>query len=160
MFNRFVDACYRPYATADGAIAIACYAPSMHLRLFDALGLGDLAGDERFASLPARARHSDELAELIGARLTSDTTEAWRELLSAAGLPHGRVSDRPHSLLDHPDAQALGLVVEIDDPTLGPELVTGPPMRFPRTPAGTSRPAPRLGEHTREVLEEIGAATR
>lgn len=158
IFNRFVSACYRPYPTADGAIALACYAPSMHLRLFAALGLDELADDERFATLPARARHSDELAELIGARLASGTTSAWRERLSAAGLPHSRVSDQPLSLLDHPDARALGLVVEIDDPTLGPELVTGPPLRFSRTPARTARPAPRLGGHTREVLDEIGVA--
>ena len=157
MFNRFVGALYRPYPTADGAIALACYAPSMHLRLFETLGLPELAGDERFATLPARAAHSDELAELIGARLASETTATWRERLSAAGLPHGLVSDRPHSLLDHPDARSIGLVVEVDDPTLGPELVTGPPVRFSRTPARTSRPAPRLGEHTREVLDEIGA---
>jgi formyl-CoA transferase len=156
MFNRFVSACYRPYPTADGAIALACYAPSMHLRLFAALGLDELAEDERFAELPARARHSGELAELIGARLAEDTTEAWRERLSAAGLPHGRVSDQPLSLLDHPDARAIGLVVEVDDPTLGPELVTGPPLRFSRTPARTERPAPRLGEHTAEVLGELG----
>ena len=121
----------------------------MHLRLFAALGLDELADDERFATLPARARHSDELAGLLGARLASETTATWRERLSAAGLPHGRVSDRPLSLLDHPDAREIGLVVEVEDPTLGPELVTGPPMRFSRTPARTVRPAPRLGEHTR-----------
>jgi formyl-CoA transferase len=158
IFNRFVSACYRPYPTADGAIALACYAPSMHLRLFEALELGELAEDERFATLPARARHSDELAELIGARLATDSTEAWRDRLSAAGLPHGRVSEQPLSLLDHPDARAIGLVVEMEDPTLGPELVTGPPLRFSRTPVATRRPAPRLGEHTREVLDELGVA--
>ncbi len=158
IFNRFVSACYRPYATADGAIALACYAPSMHLRLFDALGLGDLADDPRFSTLPARARHSDALAEILGARLGERTTDEWRARLSEASLPHGRVEERPLSLLDHPDAHAIGLVVEIDDPTLGPERVTGPPMRFSRTPARTARPAPRLGEHTREVLAEIGSA--
>jgi formyl-CoA transferase len=130
----------------------------MHLRLFEALELGELAEDERFATLPARARHSDELAELIGARLATDSTEAWRDRLSAAGLPHGRVSEQPLSLLDHPDARAIGLVVEMEDPTLGPELVTGPPLRFSRTPVATWRPAPRLGEHTREVLDELGVA--
>jgi crotonobetainyl-CoA:carnitine CoA-transferase CaiB-like acyl-CoA transferase len=158
MFNRFVGALYRPYPTADGAIALACYAPSMHLRLFEAIGLGELAADPRFATLPERARHSDELAELVGAQLARGTTADWRERLAAARLPHGEVSARPFSLLDHPDARAIGLVVEVDDPTLGPELVTGPPLRFSRTPARTSRPAPRLGEHTREVLDEVGAA--
>ena len=142
IFNRFVGACYRPYP-ADGAIALACYAPSMHL-LFAALGLDELADDERFATLPARARHSDELAGLLGARLASETTATWRERLSAAGLPHGRVSDRPLSLLDHPDAREIGLV-EVEDPTLGPELVTGPPMRFSRTPARTVRPRTAAG---------------
>ncbi len=63
--------------------------PACTLRLFAALGLDELADDERFATLPARARHSDELAELLGARLASETTATWRERLSAAGLPHG-----------------------------------------------------------------------
>jgi crotonobetainyl-CoA:carnitine CoA-transferase CaiB-like acyl-CoA transferase len=156
-FNRFVDALYRPYATADGAIAVACYAPRMHLRLLETIGLGDLAQDPRFATLPARARHSDELAELVGARLAEEATATWRARLDAAGLPHGAVDDRPLSLLDHPEARALGLVVEIEDPTVGPELVTGPPLRFSRTPARTARPAPRLGEHTDEVLESLRA---
>jgi crotonobetainyl-CoA:carnitine CoA-transferase CaiB-like acyl-CoA transferase len=156
-FNRFVSALYRPYPTADGAIALACHARRMHLRLLEALGLGELAGDPRFADLPARARHSVELAELVGARLAEDTTAAWRARLDEAGLPHGVVGDRPLSLLDHPEARALGLIVEIEDPTPGPEPVTGPPLRFSRTPARTARPAPRLGEHTAEVLEELRA---
>lgn len=156
-FNRFVSALYRPYPTADGAIALACYAPRMHLRLLEALGLGGLADDPRFATLPARARHSGELAGLVGARLAQDTTAAWRARLDAAGLPHGIVSEEPLCLLDHPEARALGLVVEVEDPTLGPELVTGPPLRFSRTPARTARPAPRLGEHTEQVLEELRA---
>jgi crotonobetainyl-CoA:carnitine CoA-transferase CaiB-like acyl-CoA transferase len=158
LFNRFVDACYRPYPTADGAIPIACYAPSMHARLFEVLGMPELLEDPRFATIDARARHADALAELIGARVATETTAIWRERLAEAGLPHGEVSDHPHSLLDHPDARAMGLVVEIDDPTLGTELVTGPPLRLSRTPARTARPAPRLGEHTREVLDEIGVA--
>jgi crotonobetainyl-CoA:carnitine CoA-transferase CaiB-like acyl-CoA transferase len=59
------------------------------------------------------------------------------------------------SLLDHPQARELGLLVEIEDPTLGTEQVTGPPLRLSRTPARTGRPAPRLGEHTDQVLDEI-----
>jgi crotonobetainyl-CoA:carnitine CoA-transferase CaiB-like acyl-CoA transferase len=156
-FNRFVDAFYRPYPTADGAIAVACYAPSMHERLLVALGLEAFLADPRFATLAARAAHSAELAEIVAARLATATTATWRERLDAARLPHGVVSERPFSLLDHPDARAMGLVVEVEDPTLGPEVVTGPPLRFSRTPARTGRPAPRLGEHTDEVLAELGA---
>ena len=153
-FNRFVGAFYRPYPTADGAIAIACYAPRLHERLLRALGLEHLLKDPRFADLPARARHSEDLAEILAQRLAAQTSAVWRDRLDAAGLPHGVVSQRPFSLLDHPEARALGLVVEIEDPSLGPELVVGPPLRLSRTPARTWRPAPRLGEHTREVLGE------
>jgi len=158
LFNRFVGALYRPYPTYDSGLALACYAPRLHERALEALGLGHLLADPRFADLAARARHSDELAALIGRRMLDHTTAHWRMVLDAAGLPYGAVSDRPFSLLDHPHARAMGLVVETDDPTLGRELVTGPPLRLSRTPARTARPAPRLGEHTREVLSESCAA--
>jgi crotonobetainyl-CoA:carnitine CoA-transferase CaiB-like acyl-CoA transferase len=156
-FNRFVGAFYRPYATRDGGIAIACYAPRLHARLFAALDLGGLLDDPRFATLEARARHSDDLAEIVATLLLSDTTEAWRRRLAEAGLPHGVVDDRPFSLLDHPEAREIGLVCEIDDPTLGTETVVGPPLRLSRSPARTLRAAPRLGEHTVEVLNGLEA---
>ncbi len=157
LFNRFVGALYRTYPTADGAIAIACYAPRLHARLLDALGLGALLDDPRFADMADRAANSDALAALMAERLSGETTAHWRSLLTSAGLPHGVVSERPFALLDHPIAQELGLVVRIDDPTLGTEVVTGPPLRFSRTPARTATPAPRLGEHTVKVLAEIAA---
>jgi len=153
LFNRFVSALYRPYATRDGAIALACYAPRLHERALRAIGQGDLLDDPRFADVPARARHSDELAELIGARLLEDTTAAWRAALNEDGLPHGEVSPAPWAVLDHPDAAALGLVVQVEDPDLGTETVTGPPLRLSRTPARAGGPAPRLGQHTEEVLQ-------
>lgn len=152
LFNRFVGALYRTYRTADGAVALACYAPRLHARALTALGLGHLLDDPRFADLPSRARHSDELAALIGERLAAEPSANWLTALDAAGLPHGEVADRPFSLLDHPDAAAIGLVVEVDDPTLGRERATGPPLRFSRTPPRPGGPAPRLGEHTAEVV--------
>jgi crotonobetainyl-CoA:carnitine CoA-transferase CaiB-like acyl-CoA transferase len=151
LFNRFVGALYRPYATRDGAISLACYAPRLHERALRAIGLGALLDDPRFADLPSRARHSHELAELIAARLLEDTTAAWRSVLDEAGLPHGEVSPA-WALLDHPDAAALGLVVRVEDPVLGTETATGPPLRLSRTPPRPGGPAPRLGQHTEEVL--------
>jgi len=154
-FNRFVAAFYRVYVTADGSIAIACYAPRLHARLLHALGLSGLLEDPRFSTLEGRARHSDELAAIVAERMASASSETWRATFAEAGLPHGTVADRPFSLLDHPEARAMGLVVEIEDPTLGSETVIGPPLRLSRTPARTAIPAPRLGEHTDAVLAEI-----
>ncbi|MDX6646423.1 MAG: hypothetical protein QOK40_2150 [Miltoncostaeaceae bacterium] len=154
-FNRFVGPFYRPYPTADGRIGIACYAPRMHAPLLRTLGLGALLDDPRFATVEARARNSEELARMVGERLVTETTATWEERLGEAGLAWGKVSEQPFALLDHPEARAMGLVVEIEDPTLGTETVVGPPLRLSRTPARTSRPAPRLGEHTAEVLEAL-----
>jgi formyl-CoA transferase len=155
LFNRFVGALYRTYPTSDGGIAVACYAPRLHERLLHALGLGHLLDDPRFADIPTRAANSDALAELLGERLAGETTAHWRGVLTEAGLPHGVVSAKPFTLLDHPRARAIGLVAEIDDPTLGREIVTGPPLRLSRTPLRTHRPAPRLGEHSEQVLHEL-----
>lgn len=160
LFNRFVGALYRPYTTRDGAIALACYAPRLHDRTLRALGLGDLLEDPRFADPAARARNSDALAEIIATVLAGETTAHWDALLASEGLPHGVVDDRPLSLLDHPRARALGVVVEVEDPVLGTEEVTGPPLRLSRTPAHPGGPAPRLGEHTGEVLREARGAAR
>lgn len=154
-FNRFVSPFYRVYSTSDGSIAIACYAPRLHERLLHTLGLAPLLDDPRFSTLEARARHSGDLAGILEATIGADTSEAWRAKLAEAALPHGSVSDVPLSLLDHPEARAMGLVTEIDDPTLGPELVVGPPLRLSRTPARTAVPAPLLGQHTDEVLAEL-----
>jgi len=152
LFNRFVSALYRPYRTADGAVSLACYAPRLHERTLAALGLGRLLDDPRFATPAARAAHSDALAQVISERMAEHRSAHWLAVLREAGLPHGEVAERPFSLLDHPEARALGLVVEVDDPTLGRETVTGPPLRLSRTPARAGGPAPRLGEHDEEVL--------
>lgn len=152
LFNRFVGALYRTYPTSDGTIAIACYAPRLQEPLLRTIGLGHLLEDPRFADIAARSLNGDALDAELRALLRTDTTAAWHQLLDAAGLPHGAVAEAPLSLLDHPDARALGLVVEMDDPATGTESLTGPPLRLSRTPAATRRPAPRLGEHTDEVL--------
>ena len=159
MFNRFVGACYRPYPTADGAIALACYAPSMHLRLFDGPG-PRRARRGRALRDPARARPP------LGRAGRADRRAPGRPRRPRPGAsgsrppacPTGGSATGPTPCSTTPTRRAMGLVVEVDDPTLGPELVTGPPLRLSRTPARTARPAPRLGEHTREVLDEIGVA--
>jgi crotonobetainyl-CoA:carnitine CoA-transferase CaiB-like acyl-CoA transferase len=151
---------YRPYPTADGAVALACYAPTLQPRALRALGLEALLEDPAYATLEARAANSGALAGEIERVMRERPSAHWVARLREAGLPHGEVSERPLSLLDHPGARALGLITTVEHPVLGTEEVVGPPLRLSRTPAVTRRPAPLLGEHTDEVLAELGTAAR
>jgi crotonobetainyl-CoA:carnitine CoA-transferase CaiB-like acyl-CoA transferase len=93
----------------------------------------------------------------MNAVLRTRTRAEWLALLDAAGVPAGPV----HSLgeaLDHPQTLARGMVVDLVHPDAGPTRAVGCPVHLSRTPAAITRPAPRLGEHTREVLREAGYA--
>jgi crotonobetainyl-CoA:carnitine CoA-transferase CaiB-like acyl-CoA transferase len=111
---------------------------------------------------PGKRTHwNDEIADQLAARFAILSSEeaiaqlesagVWVELCNSAAWP---------TLRDDPCARAAGLVVEVQDHTYGRILSTfGPPVRFSRSAiSGTLRPAPRPGEHTREILAEIGLA--
>ena len=157
--NRFVGALYRPYETADGAVSLACYAPRLHERALAAIGLEHLLADPRVADLPSRARHSGELGELIAAQLTGAQSPL------ADGAPRGRPPPRrgePRALLPARPPRRRG------DRTGHRGGRPHPRPRdshraaaAPLAHAGAhERPAPRLGEHTAEVLAEIAATGR
>jgi crotonobetainyl-CoA:carnitine CoA-transferase CaiB-like acyl-CoA transferase len=87
--------------------------------------------------------------------LFTRTRAEWIELFDAAGVPCGPV----HSVgeaLSHPQTVARGMVVETQHPAAGPTKAIGCPVHFSETPTAVKRPAPLLGEHTREVLRDYG----
>jgi len=89
----------------------------------------------------------------MNAVLRTRTRAQWMAVFDAAGVPSGPV----HSIgeaLEHPQTRARGMVVELDHPDAGPTRAIGCPVHLSRTPAAVTRPAPTLGEHTREVLRE------
>jgi crotonobetainyl-CoA:carnitine CoA-transferase CaiB-like acyl-CoA transferase len=129
--------------------------------LCGALDISDVAHDPRFASIAGRQRHRDELRAILDTRaaaraleLPLDEAEARFE---AAHVPFGRVN-RVEDLPADPQVAASGIFVESDHPIAGRVREARPAPRFSATPARAGGPAPRIGEHTREVLAEIGLA--
>jgi crotonobetainyl-CoA:carnitine CoA-transferase CaiB-like acyl-CoA transferase len=123
----------------------------------DVLGHPEWRDDPRFATNTARMEHRDALVMLMDAVLGTRTRADWIALLDAAGVPAGPV----HSLgeaLTHPQTLARGMVVDLVHPQAGATKALGCPVHFSATPASVERPAPLLGEHTREILRESGYA--
>jgi crotonobetainyl-CoA:carnitine CoA-transferase CaiB-like acyl-CoA transferase len=146
---------YQAFHAADGWINIGGANQANWERIAEVLGHPEWRADPRFATNTARKENLAALVELMNAVLTTRTRAEWLEAFDAAGVPAGPV----HSIgeaLSHPQTLAREMVVETHHPQAGPVKSIGCPIRFSATPASVTRPAPLLGEHTREVLREHG----
>jgi crotonobetainyl-CoA:carnitine CoA-transferase CaiB-like acyl-CoA transferase len=151
----FSRAFYRAFRTADGWIAVAAYAERLAHRLCELLGLPDLLSRERYRARADRVRHADEIVALLAPRFLEATTAEWDARLAEAGIPGGPVRERDELFAD-PQAHALGLLEEVEDPELGRVTMTAPLVRLSRTPGRMPPPGRHLGADTREVLAELG----
>ena len=146
---------YQAYRASDGWINIGGANQANWERIADVLGHPEWRDDARFATNSARLANLPALTDAMNAVLTTRTKAEWIEAFDAAGVPVGPV----HSIgeaLEHPQTRARDMVVELDHPDAGRTRALGCPVHFSKTPARIDRPAPRLGEHTREVLREHG----
>ncbi len=147
---------YETFETASGQIAIAAANDGLFGALCRVLGLDDLAADERFVSNAARVEHRGELIPMLAARLRERPAEEWLSELDAAGVPVGKVRTVPEALAA---AAAAGrpATLTVEHPSAGPLDLVGSPIWGVTTKAPA--PPPLLGQHTREVLEELGRST-
>jgi crotonobetainyl-CoA:carnitine CoA-transferase CaiB-like acyl-CoA transferase len=136
---------YQTFAASDAPVAIAGGNDALYKRLCAVLGRPDLAEDERFKSNPARVANRDELAVELGAVFAMRSADEWVERLTEAGFPAGKVRGVLEALTAHGPAT-------IEHPTVGALLQVPSPFGL------ADEPPPLLGEHTREVLEEVGYA--
>ena len=144
------------YQTSDGRfIALSAGMEGTVQRLFAAIGRPDMVGDPRFASHAARIENIDALDAVIGEFVRGRTLDDNLAFLAAQDVTAGEICDTAQ-LAGHPYAIGRGVVVEQPDPDLGAIRTPAPPLRFAGTPATIRTPAPRLGEHSREVLLEAG----
>jgi crotonobetainyl-CoA:carnitine CoA-transferase CaiB-like acyl-CoA transferase len=146
---------YQAFHAADGWINIGGANQANWERIAEVLGHPQWRTDPRFATNSARRQNLPALVEQMNAVLGTRTRAEWLAAFDAAGVPAGPV----HSIgeaLEHPQTRAREMVVETVHPQAGAVKSLGCPIRFSATPASVSRPAPLLGEHTREVLREYG----
>jgi crotonobetainyl-CoA:carnitine CoA-transferase CaiB-like acyl-CoA transferase len=146
---------YQAFGTSDGWINIGGANQSNWERIADVLGHPEWRVDARFATNTARMQNLPALVTAMNDVLARKTRAEWLALLDAAGVPAGPV----HTLgeaLTHPQTLARGMVVDLVHPTAGPTKALGCPIHFSATPTRVDRPAPLLGEHTRELLRECG----
>jgi len=146
---------YETFATADGVLAIGVGSERQWARFCEALGLPDLAADARFATNGDRVEHRHALRPILADRLAAETTAVWVFRLDAAGVPCGPINDVATAFAA-PAARARRMRVTTDHPRLGPLDQVGIPFELSRTPASIRTAPPLLGEHTDEILDELG----
>jgi crotonobetainyl-CoA:carnitine CoA-transferase CaiB-like acyl-CoA transferase len=150
-----IAAPYGLFRCADGEVAVAPSTEPILRRFLEAVGLSDaLDGDPRFADNAARVAHRDEINALIDAAMAAQPRAHWVETLNRAGVPCGVVRELDQ-VFDDPQLQVQEMVVEVAHPGHGVVRMAGCPVKLSDTPAAVRRPAPRLGEHTEEVLAEL-----
>lgn len=154
-YTRSINPRRRPYPTRDGWIGLVPYSDAQWARFFELGGRPGVFDDPRFADYATRTQHIGELYALIEEVAATRTTQAWLDLLADENIPAMRFNTHEDVLTDE-HLEAVGFFVERRTPELGRYRTLRPPVTYARTPASIRTDPPRLGEHTQDVLRELG----
>jgi crotonobetainyl-CoA:carnitine CoA-transferase CaiB-like acyl-CoA transferase len=146
---------YESFSTSDGQIVVAVGSERQWMRFCAAIGAAELAEDPRFATNGDRVTARATLRPLIAERLAGRSTTDWLAVLGAADVPCGPVTD-VLAAFQSPEARARSMLVEVEHPAFGVLRQAGIPIEFDVTPGAIRTAPPLLGEHTDEVLGELG----
>jgi glutaryl-CoA transferase len=143
------------FPCADGFVALAVGNDGQFARLADVLERPEWIKDERFATNPARVRNHAALDPLLRAEFEKRTRSDLVAALEAAGVPCSPINTVPEVFAD-PQVQHRRMLRELPHPTAGCVSLVVSPLNFAKEPLAFDRPPPLLGEHTAEVLRELG----
>ena len=147
----------RPYRTSDGYICALDYNDKQWDSFLRAVGRDAMLEDERFASYANRSRHIDFVYGTLGAIFEERSTAEWVEILERADVPFMPMHDL-QSILQDPHLKATGFFSMVEHPSEGSIRTMRMPMTWQHSTPDVPRPAPRQGEHTREILQQTGYA--
>jgi formyl-CoA transferase len=143
------------YKTKDGYINVAASGDGMWKRICKLFGREDLATDDRFKTNELRAKNRGALNAEINRALATRTSNEWIEALNGIGVPCGPIYKMDEVFAD-PQVQHIKAAVEVEHPRIGRFKILNQPARLSRTPAEIKTATPDIGQHTDEILGELG----
>lgn len=154
-YSRILNPERRPYTTKDGALCVLPYTTAQWMRFFKLIGRDDLAQDPSLQDSLTRTARIPELYAIIDKVMPSRTTQEWVDALIENDIMFGSVNSIDDLIADQ-HLRALDMFPVVEHPTDGAIRLIGFPISFSESPSGLYRLPPKLGEHSREVLAEIG----
>ncbi len=154
-YARLIAPHRRPYATTDGFVCVLIYNDKHWTTFFDAIGRSDLKSDPKYSEHTQRAANIAEVYEFVAITIAANTTAYWCALLGNADIPFATMNSID-SLLEDKHLNAIGFFPEFDHPSEGRIRATAPVGEWSATPPSIRTLPARLGEHSREVLAEVG----
>jgi crotonobetainyl-CoA:carnitine CoA-transferase CaiB-like acyl-CoA transferase len=146
---------YETFVTADGELALAVASERQWPRLCELLAVPGLASDRRFATNADRVTNRSTLRPMLAAAFLARPTAEWLTALDATGIPAGAINDVV-AAFGTPQARARSMAVDVEHPELGTIRQAGLAFQLSGTPASIRTAPPLLGEHTLDVLGELG----
>src|SRR5882672_1717520 len=145
----------RPYQTKDGYICVLVYNDKQWRAFFELIGRPELFADPRYATPEARSRDFEGANALVAAEMKKRSTAEWIAALERADIPVQRMNSLT-DIVEDPHLAAIGYFREVEHPSEGTIRTMAVASEWSESPPEYRRHAPRLGEHTREVLREAG----
>jgi crotonobetainyl-CoA:carnitine CoA-transferase CaiB-like acyl-CoA transferase len=128
-------------------------------KFWDTVGKPELSNDPRFLNLATRSQNIADLYRIAGESLQDKTTDEWLEIFEKLDIPCARIATL-EEVFNDPHLSAVGMFARTAHPTEGDIVMTQLPFRFSDTKVATKRLQPKFGEHSREILAEVGYSDR